>query len=62
MTLAHAILGMSISAVVGAVLAIVFKPGYDAEAEKLEIYAARRAQALADKFQKIANDLKAPGK
>lgn len=62
MTLAHAIIGMAVSAVIGGVLAIIFKPGYDAEAEKLEIYAAQRAQALADKFQKIANELRAPGK
>ena len=62
MTLAHAIIGMVISGLVCGILAIVFKPGYDAEAEKLEIYAAQKAQALADKFQKIANELKAPGK
>ena len=58
----YALLGFGLSALVGAVLTIVFRPSYDRLAEYAETLTADKAQALADHFAAIAKELKAPGK
>ena len=58
----YALIGFGLSAMVGAVLMVVFRPKYDAAAEFLELLTAKDLQAVADWFQAKADQLKAPGK
>ena len=58
----YALSGFGLSALVGAVLMLLFKPKYDAFAEFLELLTAKDFQALANWAQAKANALKAPGK
>ena len=58
----YALLGFGLSALVGAVLTIVFRPSYDRLAERIEHMTAEEAQSIADHFSALAKELKAPGK
>ncbi len=58
----YALIGFGLSAMVGAVLMVVFRPKYDALAELIEMIGAKDLQAVANWFQAKANALKTPGK
>jgi len=58
----YALIGFGLSALVGAVLTIVFRPSYDRLAEYAETLTADKAEALAAHFAAIANELRKPGK
>lgn len=58
----YALLGFGLSALVGAVLMLLFKGKYDAAAEAFESATAEQCQALSEYFAAKAKVLKAPGK
>lgn len=51
-----------ITAVVSAVLVIIYYNKYSALAEKAELYAAQQTSQVAKSIQNVANTLKTPGK
>ena len=62
MTLAHAILGMAVSAVVAGVLMVIYYNKYSALAEQVEQFAAKQAGSVSKVAGQVESNLKAPGK
>lgn len=58
----YALIAAGAGALCGSVLTIVFRPSYDRLAEYAETLTADKAQAVANHFAAIAQELRKPGK